>query len=236
MGRVRVGWMMLVCVAALAPAQVKGQGTTTTYTYEEEVGYLGRFVWNIGGTLNIPLSSTADRQNPGGGFTLGLTYNPTIPVGVQFEYGANWATLRAGPASSVGIGGHTLLQYFDLNLMVRPGFHHGSGFYLLAGGGYYYRGVDVTRVTGTVAVPYCDPWLYYCSVVPVTASQVIGSRSSWDWGLDGGIGFAFGLTQPVRLYLEVRYHYIFGPSFTDSSGSTRHADAQFLPLTIGVRF
>jgi hypothetical protein len=94
----------------------------------------------------------------------------------------------------------------------------------------------VTRIDGVAVAPYCDPYLFYCSAVPVATGTVIGSRSSWDWGLDAGIGFTYAVAPLVRLYAEVRYHYIFGPSFTDVNGQERTADGQFLPLTLGVRF
>ena len=110
------------------------------------------------------------------------------------------------------------------------------GFYLIGGGGLYYRSVTVTRYQGTTLAPYCDPWLYYCSAVPVSASSVLGTRSRWDWGLDVGAGVTFTVSPPVSLYFEVRYHYIFDGTFTDSSGKKTSADGQYLPITLGVRF
>jgi hypothetical protein len=222
--------MVLGCLAALATARAQDQ----EYLYD--TGVTGRLVWNLGGTLAIPVGASAGRANVGGGFTVGLTYNPRPTFGGQFEYGANWSTLKTGKLSGVGIGGHALMQYFNLNGVVHPVRHGRTGFYLLGGGGLYYRGVDVTKATGTAVVPYCDPWLFYCSATPVTTSAVLGSRSRWDWGLDAGLGFTFGLSPPARLYLEVRYHYIFGPSFTASDGSKRTADGQLVPLTVGIQF
>ena len=234
MRRVCKRWMVLGWLAALTPGLAWSQG------YEEvgpEMGMTGRLVWNIGGTMNVPLGSTSDRQDLGWGFNVGVTYNPALWGGIQFEYGADWANLKTGPLSGVGIHGTSFLQYFDLNLLVRP-VHpsHAIGFYLIGGGGLYYRSVDVTRVDGVVPVTYCDPWLYYCSVVPATSSTLIGSRSRWDWGLDAGVGVTFALSPVSRLYLEARYHYVFGPSFTANDGSTHKADGQYLPITLGIRF
>jgi opacity protein-like surface antigen len=230
MRRLRVGFMVLGCLAALAPAGARAQ------MYETETGVAGPLVWNIGGTLAVPLGKSADRTDVGGGFTLGLTYNPAMWGGVQFEYGAAWSNLK-NTSGLAQIAGHGFLQYFDLNLLVHPVHHQrGVGFYLVGGGGLYYRSVTVTKYEGTTLAPYCDPWLYYCSAVPVSASSVLGSRSSWDWGLDAGAGITFAVSPAARLYFEVRYHYIFGPSFTNSNGSTTHADGQYLPLTLGVRF
>jgi opacity protein-like surface antigen len=229
-----IGWL-----AALGPAAARGQMTTTTTSSSGlvEQGTTGPIVWNLGGTLNVPLSTSGSHQYAGWGFAAGLTYNVAPWGGIQLEYGADWSTLKTGTYAGVqGVGGNTFFQYFNLNLLVRP-YHSGPvGLYLVGGGGLYYRRVDVTQVTGTTLAPYCDPWLYYCSVVPVSTASLLGTRSSWNGGLDVGAGVTFALSDTSRLYLEARYHYVFGPSYTAPDGSTRKADGQFLPLTIGVRF
>jgi hypothetical protein len=211
-------------------------GAAWGQTYAPELGVTGPFVWNLGGSVVWPLDDSADRSHTAGGLTVGVTFNPNPVAGLQFEYGANWSNLKTGRLSSAGIGGNGFLQYFDLNLMVRPGRSGRGSFYLIGGGGLYYRVADITKVEGTALAPYCDPYFYYCSVVPVTATSLIGSRNSWDWGLDAGLGVTFGVRPPVGVYLEVRYHYIFGPSYTDFEGAERNADGQYLPVTLGVRF
>jgi hypothetical protein len=201
-----------------------------------ESGVTGRLVWNIGGTVLVPLADSEKRNNVGGGIAAGLTYNFSAVAGVQLEYGADWTTLKTGNLSNIGISGNGLFQYFDLNLLVRPFMLGPVGVYLVGGGGLYYRRAEITRASGTTLATYCDPWFFYCSAVPVSAESLIGSRSRWDWGLDAGIGFTLPIAEPARLYLEVKYHYIFGPTFTDSSNTARKADGQFLPIALGVRF
>jgi opacity protein-like surface antigen len=231
MRTVHVGWVVL-CLMVLAPVKAAGQYGAPPL----ETGVTGRVVWNIGGTFLIPVAETADRVEMGGGFTVGLTFNPSAVFGVQFEYGANWADLDTGKLQGANVFGNTMLHYFNLNGMIRPARAGPISFYLIGGGGLYYRYVDIARVEGTALVPYCDPWLLICTTVPVTASTLIGSRDSWDWGLDGGVGVTFALAPPVRLYLEARYHYIFGPSFTAADGRKRSADGQYVPITLGIRF
>jgi opacity protein-like surface antigen len=231
MRRVRVGWIMLGCLAAFAPAHAVGQGY-----YDQEAGFVGPLVWNFGGTLAVPLGDSEDRVDVGGGFAVGVTYNANPALGVQFEYGADWASLKTSPRLGADISGNALLQYFNLNAFVRPVRAGRIGMYLVGGGGLYYRRAEVTRFEGTVPAAYCDPWLYFCSTTAVPVSSVLASRSTWDWGLDAGLGFTFAVAPLVRLYIEARYHYIFGPSFTDANGTERSADGQYLPLTLGVRF
>ena len=232
--RVKALCMMICCTAAaIAPAIARGQDTMV----EQETGIAGSFVWNLGGTLAVPLGESSNRSNVGGGLAVGLTYNFSALAGVQLEYGVDWSSLKTPSGlSALGISGNGLLQYFNLNLLVRP-FHLGPvGVYLVGGGGPYYRRVQITSVSGTTLAAYCDPWFFYCSAVPVSAQAVVGSRSRWDWGADGGIGFTLPVAQTTRLYLEARYHYIWGPTFTSASGATAHANGQYVPITLGVRF
>lgn len=230
MTSLRIVASLLGPLMALAPA--RAQEPTSPY----ETNLTGPVEWNLGGTLAIPTGPSADRVQVGGGFTLGVTFNAKPAMGIQLEYAVNWSNLENSGPVGTSLEGHTLLQYVDANFIYRPVRGGRSGLYLVGGGGLYYRDVTVTRSQGTTVAPYCDPYLFYCSLVPVEAVSVVGSRSRWDWGLDAGIGYTFGIAPPVRVYLEVRYHYIFGPTFHDASGSERKADGQYVPITLGIRF
>jgi hypothetical protein len=204
------------------------------YAYER--GVLGKFVWNIGGSVVIPVGPMGDRLNTGGGLNVGLTYNFHPLFGAQFEFGSSWAGLKGGSLSSFGVGGHGWMYNFNLNAVVRP-FHSGPfGFYLLGGGGLYYRYVEITQFQGNAVVPYCDPWLYYCSATSVGVSSVLGSHSEWDWGADVGGGFTLALSPTTRLYIESRYHYVWGNTYTDRNGQQHSSNGEFVPVTFGVKF
>ena len=41
----------------------------------------------IGGGMSTPLGGVADRFDAGGAFTIGLTFEPETPFGLQVEYG-----------------------------------------------------------------------------------------------------------------------------------------------------
>ena len=235
MRRVRSEWLVLGCLALLAPSRARAQEQAQLAPPGEETGFAGPIVWNFGGQINVPLADSSRINDVGGGFAVGVTYSPIPLAGLQLEYGVDWAGLKTGPLSTVGIFGHSNFQYFNLNVVVHALNTGGVGLYLVGGGGLYYRSVTVSRTTGTAVVPYCDPWLLYCAATPVSTSAIVGSRHSWDWGVDGGLGFTFAVAPPVRLYVEARYHYIFGPSFNTPTGK-KSANGQFLPITLGVRF
>jgi hypothetical protein len=110
--------------------------------------------------------------------------------------------------------------------------------------GIYYRPVEVST-PGVGFVPgYCDPWWYVCypgGFVPV--ENVIGERSSTDFGMAFGGGVRFG-----PIYAELRYHYIWGPEVQAQTSTLpavqaatadlvgKKANGQFLATTFGIRF
>ena len=87
--------------------------------------------------------------------------------------------------------------------------------------GVYYRPVKVTT-PGVGYVPgYCDPWWYVCypgGFVPV--ENIVGERSSTDFGMDFGGGVNFG-----AFYAEIRYHYIWGPKVEVGISRRRQSQA-----------
>ena len=79
--------------------------------------------------------------------------------------------------------------------------------YGLVGMGVYYRKIRLTT-PGVGWVPgYCDPWWYVCYPGGwVETTNIIGDRSSTDFGMSFGGGVNFGVA-----YAELRYHYVWGP-------------------------
>ena len=74
--------------------------------------------------------------------------------------------------------------------------------------GVYYRPTEITT-PGVGYVPgYCDPWWYVCYPGGwVEVDNIVGERSSTDFGMTFGGGVRFG-----AFYAELRYHYIWGPT------------------------
>ena len=99
------------------------------------------------------------------------------------------------------------MQYGTVNaIFQRP--QGGVRPYGLVGMGIYYRPMEITT-PGVGWVPgYCDPWWYVCYPGGwVEVDQIVGERSSTDFGMDFGGGVRFG-----AFYAELRYHYIWGPT------------------------
>jgi len=95
----------------------------------------------------------------------------------------------------------------------------------------------------------CDPFWYVCYPAVVSVDNIIGDRSSNDFGMDFGGGITFG--REAKFYIESRYHYVWGktvnptastlPSATNGTAATScsggcSTSAGYFPLVFGVRW
>ena len=202
---------------------------------------------NIGGGFTVPVSDVADRFGTGGGFNIGVIFQPPAsPVGFQVEYSYNelagdettipTSALPGGALTGQAlIESHHNMQYIDFNgLLSMPGESRVKA-YGIGGFGMYYRSVSLT--TPDVGfTTWCDPYWYVCYPTAVEIDRIIGDRSSWDPGINLGGGVTFGLGESALFYVETRWHYMWGPEFTDRNGETLKANGQYFPVTFGFRF
>jgi opacity protein-like surface antigen len=233
-----VKWIVIAAVAlAAAPASAQVD--------EKAVNV------NIGGGYTFTANSEArDKIGDGYNIVFGLTVNPTRKFGVQFEYAFHGlgekqvklpvSIIPSGSGVDSNFFADANFHYLDFNAVLKPMGGSGSKAspYFVAGLGYYFRSVDVTTPAVGYVPGFCDPWWYVCypgGFVPV--DKVVGSRSSNDWGMNFGAGVDFKLGSGAAVYIETRYHYIWGPEVTDSTGkSYGKANGKFLPITFGIRF
>ena len=244
--RPRSWLVLLVATASVAIAPLD------SYAQEQRVHF------TFGGGATIPNSEVRDRLGDGYNFNFGLEVAVTPVISIEGLYSFNGLGDKriSIPVSvnPVDDGGGVPTDFFaDMNMQygtasviaqvpegtVRP--------YGLVGMGVFYRPIKVTT-PGVGFVPgYCDPWWYVCypgGFVPV--ENIVGERSSTDFGMSFGGGVRFG---PV--YAELRYHYIWGPEIEgvtlpsnpiagDPTGTNslagRKANGQFLATTFGLRF
>ena len=205
-----------------------------------------RVNFGIGGGFTMPNAEVSDHFGNGYNFTLGLQVNVTPIIGIEGAYSFNGLgdkqiTIGLTPTPTpqaeipTDFFADMNMQYGTANLvlqkpggMLRP--------YGLVGMGVYYRPVKITTPGVGYAPGFCNPWWYVCvpgGFVPV--ENIVGDRSSTDFGMDFGGGVNIG-----PAYAELRYHYIWGPTPTVNSQSpaanAEGADGQFLLTTFGFRF
>jgi opacity protein-like surface antigen len=201
---------------------------------------------NIGGGVTMPVSTIKDEFSTGGGFNLGVSFDPSPVAGFQVEYGYNGLsgkdrqiTVFPAPTAAVGTTGliqsHHAMHFIDFNGTVQPGGESRVKPYGIGGFGMYYRTISLTTPDVGFAT-VCDPYWYVCFPTAVSIDRIIGERNSWDPGVDFGGGVRFGIGESAQFYVEGRWHYMWGPEVTDAAGTKRNANAQYFPITFGFRF
>jgi opacity protein-like surface antigen len=205
---------------------------------------------SLGGGYTAPNSEVRDHLGDGYNINFGVQVNVSPVIGIEGLYSFNGLGQKRisvpvspdiNPLEAVPTDffGDMNMQYGTVNLVVqRP--DGGVRPYGLIGMGVYYRPIKVTTPAVGFVPGFCDPFWYVCypgGFVPV--ENIIGSRSSTDFGMDFGGGVNFG-----AVYTELRYHYIWGPTVPTTGpvqplpgvSAEREANGQFLQLTFGFRF
>ena len=197
---------------------------------------------NAGGGFTAATGDIEEHFGNGGHIEGGFTFFPKDRFGIQFQYAyskLNGKTLQL-PVSSI-IGGATINQNFDSHMHMH-GFSFDAvfkpkpeGLYIVAGPGIYHRTVSLTTpAIGFVTV--CDPYWYVCFDTPTTVDKLLGDRSSTDFGLNGGGGYTFKISDSAKLYAEARYLYVWGPDVSINGQNKANANGQFIPLSFGIRW
>ena len=230
----RFGFVLVAALAAAVPAAAQDRPVQVT----------------IGGGYTAILGPASDKVGSGGNFTLGVLFKTGSMVALQGEYGwngmqqkqikINVADTPGGVPVPTDFFADANMQYGALNVVLGP--HTGkTAPYVITGVGVYYRPVTIsTPALGYATI--CDPYWYVCYPAVVPVEQVVGERSSTDFGVNFGGGVNVNIKDTTSLFFEVRYHYVWGPEVSNANipGSatlkTTKANGQFLPITVGFRF
>jgi opacity protein-like surface antigen len=143
--------------------------------------------------------------------------------------------------AALGVGdGNAWVWHLSANAMLSSPFKNRASVYTIGGLGVYYRNVNLTN-PGVGFVTVCDPWLFVCYDTPVATDKIVGERSSTDFGMNIGGGVNFKVGETSMLFIEFRYHYIWGPkpdiAVNPLTGAnTGNVNTQMMPITFGVRF
>ena len=185
----------------------------------------------LGGAIVGPLSDSADRFTAGFGFTAGVTWHITEQIGLTGDY--VWSTLGGqddwtGLVASRPVDVTPRIQFGTVNVRFQAPPAK-ARLYVLAGVGFYHRTVAMAT-TGPGDITVCAPWWFVCTPGPVPVGSVNRTHSSNDLGINVGAGITAG-----RFFAEIRYHFIWGPSF-DTPDGAQAATGKFLPLTFGFVF
>jgi opacity protein-like surface antigen len=196
--------------------------------------------WNLGAGVSFPTGDIGKEFDTGWNGAIGVTFYPSPTVGFQVEYmyqrfgGPDRAfeDVSTPVADTILIESNHQLHSGTFNLVARSQSGGAVNGYFLVGPGVYYRKVQLTS-PGVGLITVCDPYWLVCYPAPVETTQVLGDRTSTDFGVNFGGGITFG--QAAKFYIEARYHYVWGPKVS-VAGTDFSSNAQYVPITFGVRF
>ncbi len=210
-----------------------------------------KFDVNIGGGFTATTGEMHNHLGNGGNFVIGATFHVNEHLGIQAEYGYTPVgskevpvpSFPAVPGNTVPVSAGHHMHQGTFNAITRFGASDAAiRPYAIGGVGVYNRVVQLTS-PGTGLVTVCDPWWYVCYPVAVPVTNILGERSTTDFGINVGGGFGFRLGDHAVAYFEARYHYIWGPkasSFVQGALPAgfvdKNANGQYFPVTFGIRF
>jgi hypothetical protein len=205
--------------------------------------------FKIGGGVIWPLSDFKKDFNAGGAFEIGATYwfHPQLGIEAMYTYehmngpekvfpnSINPPVINNGASTLIESNHHVHGGVFDA--VYRSHSDSMLNYYGLAGLGIYHRVIQLT----TPSVGYttvCDPYWYICYPGYVAVDQIIGERSSNDFGINFGGGATFG--HAAKIYVEGRYTYVWGPTINPPAGQTvtttlPSTNIQYFQLTFGLK-
>jgi len=204
---------------------------------------------HIGGGIGTPTGETGQFAGLSGTFQIGAGPNLSIHNSLVGEFmwqglpptndtlaavvnplcGGN-VTLSCAATLSQNFGTSSNLYVTTANYMYhREGQIY--GFYLIGGGGWYYRRLELlnyTVVPGTVCEPAWDWWGYSCQAGFVNNTNTLAVKGVSSGGVNAGGGLTIKLTgSGLRLYMEARYHY---------SPQGGRVSTHIVPVTFGIRW
>jgi hypothetical protein len=209
---------------------------------------------NFGFGWAFPSLDFAKSFDAGWNGTIGATFNINEHVGIQADYTylrmdgpEKQLLLSATPVAAAVTNGllesNHQMHVGTFNLIYKgQSREHPIGGYGIGGGGIYHRIVQVTSPSVGYTT-FCDPYWYVCYPALVSVDQIIGDRSSNDFGINFGGGVTFG--REGKFYVETRWHYVWGKTITPPAGASDSSapcasgcttNAAYYPLTFGFRW
>jgi len=197
---------------------------------------------NIGAGFTIPYSDSKKSFGTGGNFQFGATANISHALGIQANYfynrfGSHDIPVQINPPiiSDTPLTVNHTMHDGDFSLVFSGAKDKHVVPYGLGGIGVYHNIVNVTTPTVGLAT-VCDPWIYICYPVAVPVDQILGERTSTDFGLNFGGGIEVPVGETAKFYIEIRYIHTYGPTITNPSNNTSvKANGNYWPFVFGFK-
>jgi hypothetical protein len=208
---------------------------TSTQVQAQSKNEEGVFNFSAGGGISVPVGSTARYAGVGGNFVGGGGYNINKHSSIlgQFMWAGLPPTILPPDISAIaqlaGFKRSVNLYSLTADYKYRGDFGRAFGYYLIGGGGWYYRHASISKSTfiptGVVCQPIWFWWGFTCTDGFVnTVGFGIGTSS---FGGNAGVGFTIKVRDSGwKFFIESRYNY----------AGTRAVATQVIPVTFGFEY
>jgi Outer membrane protein beta-barrel domain len=217
MKKILNGCVLFACATVVSMTPLAAQETENSF-----------FTGAIGAGFTTPVYHTGSELDTGwnvqaqAGINL---FDSHLSLVGEFQFndmGINSATLAATGFP----GGSSYIYDFSVDPIIRFRPHSRLSFYLIGGPGIYHRHVDFTEPSVATFSGF-NPFLGVFYPVAVPVNQVVLSYGNTRFGVNGGAGFNFGLTNGghAKFFAEARYNVMYTNTRTS-----------YLPVTFGFRW
>jgi hypothetical protein len=190
----------------------------------------GELNFSMGGGLSVPLNPVARFVGVGGSFLGGSGYNIDQHSSIVGQF--QWDGLRPSVGAIAqlnGISQNVSLYGITADYKYRRGIGKTFGWYLIGGGGWYYRHASISKSTFVPTNTVCQPiWTWYgytCSDGYVNTVGAATGTSSF--GANAGIGLTIRVKNTGwKFFMESRYTYAM----------SRAIATQVAPVTFGFEY
>ena len=207
------------------------------------------FNLHIGGGFGVPVGATGRFAGLSGSFQVGAGPNLSKHSSIMGEF--FWQGLPANRNALLAIANAPNVNPLIVNqpltslstsnnlyaLTANYVYHvegHRYGFYLVGGGGWYYRHLALNNFTvqpGTICEPVWDWYGYTCVNGLISTQNTIATHGVSSGGVNAGIGFTISLgggdSHYTKFYMESRYNY---------SPQGGRVATEVIPVTFGFRW
>jgi hypothetical protein len=190
--------------------------------------------FNVGGGLTVPLNPTARYVGVNGNGTIGAGANFNKKNSIEGDFmwnGLSPATSLVHPLStptgSINVFSVTGEYRFHRDGIADSPF----GFYVMGGGGWYYRQTNIDKRYVVPPLTVCQPiynwWGLSCNSGGFVSSVTVASHGSSAGGINAGAGFTVKVGDlGWKFFVESRYNYAW----------SNFIPTTFVPVTFGFRF
>jgi len=189
----------------------------------------GKFNFSMGGGLTVPLNPIAKFAGVGGSFLTSGGINLDRHNSIVGEFMWNGLPPTEGAIAQLnGISKNSNLYSLTADYKYKHGVGKTFGYYVILGGGWYYRNSSISKSTFVNTPTVCTPvWFWYGFTCTDGFVNTVGvSAGTSAIGANGGIGMTLKITHQWKFFMESRYVY----------AASRAVATQVTPIVFGVAF